>query len=639
MPHALAYRALDEKNPGRLMYALICNHDLQPRLHFVATLKAFRHKGVLNLNEFGVVFHIPEKKWRMSFIYDLPLGGKVMETLDDIIDPIPEKEFISKTASLLVSALYDLAQRGINHRAIRPDNLYYQDRAKTVIVLGDMLTVPPAYDQPVEFEPIVSAMCAPEGRGSGRLMDDLYSFGITALYLTIGRRPRHPFKTDEEILESKIKKGTYTTLVSEERIPLSIIELLKGLLSDNEEQRWNIENLKQWLTGRRLSPMQTRAGKVSQRAYQFNGKEYFTTRELARDFVKNWQMAADAIRGEKLHVWLYRGLEDKKLHDKVQKILGNTVLKYTSVKVQNNVLVTKICLLFDDNACIRYKNISFLPDGLGGIINKAYLDGKPADIANIIEMLQIDILAIYAEMRPNFSYGDPYKVLVGYVNHPSIGSGLERCLYHLNEFLPCQSKFLVNEYVNEIHKLVPAMDRVAKTVDVKQWPMDRHIAAFITEKFDNKTHDQIMALKSENLAVATAGLISIYAVLQWNLGPETVHSLAGWLGSHIMPIIESYHSRERQKAIEREVPKLVKKGSLPELFNYLDNIEERTKDYNGFMIARSEYLSLSREIEQFEAEVEKVNFESEQLGMQVATVVSFCISLFTIVMLLLLRLM
>ncbi|OPZ78568.1 MAG: hypothetical protein BWY78_00518 [Alphaproteobacteria bacterium ADurb.Bin438] len=639
MPNAKAYRTVDEKNPSKSVFTLICDHPLQPRMQFAVVLKALRHSGILNLNEFGTLYWTPKAKTQMCFVYDMPLGGRVMKNLDDVISPIPEKEYISKYAPVLVSALSELTHRGITHRAIRPDNLYYMDKAKTMIVFGDMLTSPPAYDQPVEFEVIESAMSMKEGRGHGKLLDDLYSFGVTSLYISIGRRPKINFRSDEELLDSKIRRGSYSTLVGEEKIPLSMIELLKGLLSDNEEQRWNLDALKMWLAGRRLSPMQTRAGKISQRAYIFNGKEYFTTRELASAYANNWSLAIEAVRSEKLLIWLFRGLEDKKLHDAIESAIGAIMVKYPNIKVQNNVLVAKICLMLDGNACIRYKHLSFLPDGLGSLLANAYALNKQEDINIIIEMLQADILAIYSECRINFTYKNSYKVLASFINHPNIGSGLERCLYNLNEFLPCKSKFLEDEYVNEINKLVPAMDKVAKTVDVKTWPMDRHIAAFISEKFGNKANDQVNALRSENLAIATAGLLSTYAILQWSLGPESVHSLAGWLGCHIMPMIDSYHNKERRKAIENEVPKIIKKGYLPELFNYLDNLEERTKDYNGFMVAKSEYVTLKKEIEQFEMEFNKVNYEAEQLGMQVATVSSFCIALFTIVMLLLLRLM
>ena len=107
----------------------------------------------------------------------------------------------------IADGLVELGLKGIAHRAIRPDNLYYMDEARTKIVLGGCVTSVPAHDQPVVMETIESGMAMPSGRGGGTYADDMYAFGASVLMLNIGRHPM-PGVPDTEIIRRKIAAGS-----------------------------------------------------------------------------------------------------------------------------------------------------------------------------------------------------------------------------------------------------------------------------------------------------------------------------------------------------------------------------------------------------------------------------------------------
>jgi hypothetical protein len=90
-------------------------------------------------------------------------------------------------------------------------------------------------------------------------------------------------------------------------------------------------------------------------------------------------------------------------------------------------------------------------------------------------------------------------------------------------------------------------------------------------------------------------MLSVLAIVQWRLGPEALFGLASWVGGLMGPVINAYHSRPKRKEIERELPKLIRKGNLAEIYNYLDNPEERQRDAEGFAWAKAEYAAAEKQ--------------------------------------------
>jgi hypothetical protein len=210
------------------------------------------------------------------------------------------------------------------------------------------------------------------------------------------------------------------------------------------------------------------------------------------------------------------------------------------------------------------------------------------------------------------------------------GFGVERCLYELNPDLPCLSPIILSNYVLDIEELLPALDAASKRVDTKTWPADRHIVAFVAARFKFDVDKQINALNSAQADTSALGLLSMLAVLQWKMGPDAVFGLSGWLGGLVAPIINSYHNREVRKKLEKEVPKLVRKGSLPDLYNLLDDVEERQKDLDGFAWAKAEYAGADQEIQDLQNDTSIRETQALKLGRQTAAVMSVMIGLITI---------
>ncbi|MBF0563463.1 MAG: serine/threonine protein kinase [Alphaproteobacteria bacterium] len=341
----------EDKRAGGRIYALICDPTLPVRVNMMRSLRGVKASGILPMIEFGPV-PWPDGRSCMAVLYQEPLGGRVRSDTRTRNDPIHERDINRMAIDPLRAGIKELNERRVTHRAIRPDNLYYMDPARQQIVFGDCVTSPPGYDQPMISETIVSGMTQRDGRGAGMLENDLYAFGVVILSLLTGRHPCADL-SDEDILHAKITQGSYQALIGDLRLPLPMTELLRGLVSDDPQQRWDLEALDLWTEGRRLSPIQTKPAQKAQRDFPFKGKLYSNTRELAAALGQNWDAAVDPIRDGQLETWLKRSLDDKGRGEAITKALKLVAASSMDSRAITDSMVTTVMSVLDPMAPIR----------------------------------------------------------------------------------------------------------------------------------------------------------------------------------------------------------------------------------------------------------------------------------------------
>lgn len=639
-PNALAY-AVEDRRGGRPVFALALPPDLPVRLGTIQKMKGQQFSSLLAIIDYGFAFWPPAQRETVIVLFERPFGGRLVTTLDDTFQPLSDPDYQKIILKPLVQGMEELRGRGIVHRGIRPTNIFFMDAERTRPVFGECVSVPPGFDQPTLCEPIESAMSSPEGRGPGIAADDMYAFGVTLLYILVGKRPGGQYR-GLALTRAKITLGSFAALTGDARFPLAMIEVLRGLLIDDPLLRWDIEAMKLWVAGRRLSPILAKPEKRSQRAFRFEGVDVMTRRDLAMTLADNWEKATAPVMDGQVEVWLRRSLDEKEAAEAVaEQVRSATFPGAQNAVVNPDTILARVCMILDPTGPVRYKSARFLPEGLGAALAVATMRQK--DVRAIAECVLREVPEGWFQVQPTF---DPayvvmmsqFKTIRAHLRQPQPGFGVERCLYELNDSLQCLSPLLLDEYVLEIEDLLPALDRAARRVDAKSWPADRHIVAFIAAHFRFDVDKQVAALNSPQADTSALGLLSLLAVLQWKLGPETLHGLTGWIGGLVAPIINSYHNREVRKRLERDIPKLVRKGSLPDLYNALDDVEERQKDLDGFAWAKAEFAGADQEILDTEAESSTREANAHRLGQQTAAVVSVMIGLITICVLLAMQL-
>ena len=598
-PTATAYSVEDRREPGRQLFALVCTPGLPTRTKDMTELRNHTIHGLLPLIDFGPVPWSPLNQSCMIVILERPIGGRLMDSFGNQPITISEYELGRRIMEPLIPAIAELAGMSMPHRALRLDNLFYMDKECRDLVLGECVTSPHGHDQPSIYEPLERAMAMPAGRGVGATSDDLYALGVMTVFLLLGHNPVAKL-SDDELIDAKTEFGTYQCLCGNERIPMQLIEPLRGLLSDDSLERWDLEALELWVSGQKKTPIQRRPATKPKSALKFAGHEHVTARTIAYAFSKNITEAAKLIRSGKLELWLRQSLGDTHMADGV--VATNTVCKVKegTPDGSDDVLVSKVCVYLDPHGPIHYKNFSFMPDGFGPALAVEYL--RKGNFQIPAELLARDLLSHWfmaqEEKHADVAILDKsFQSLKGLTKINEVGYGMERCLYHLNRTLPCQSEIFQQDYVDHIEDLLPALDAAADRADTRSRPMDKHIASYIATHFKFDIQPHLKALSDPKEEASLIGMLSLFALMQWRMKDETLFGLSSWLGGLLQPAIGTYHSRSTRRTIEKEIPALVRQGSLPELFDLIDNAERRHLDTDAFEEAQTQFEIAETEIQ------------------------------------------
>ena len=639
MPSAKAYAARDRRNQEIEVFALICTPGLPTRMDIMRKLRDEHHIGLLQLVSWDVVFWPPINQETIIVIYERPLGGRVTDAIENGNFLVNEYEIQEKIIEPLYTAIKEMEIRGINHREIRIGNLFFMNRDFTDMVLGDCVTSPPGFDQPPVFETIPRAMASPGGRGSGSISDDLYALGVTLMALILGKKMME-YKSSEDMFTAKIEQGTYAALSGKRKIPVPLIEPLRGILSDDLSERWGIPEMDLWVSGKRQTPMQRKPATKAKTPYTFMEKEYLNPISLAYAFSENVKEAAIAIKNEELETWLRRSLGNGDLADLVNAIAASAAIQENEFRGSDDYITTKVTVFLDPCGPIRHKGLSFIPEAYGTmlaveLLRRNSMQTAAEIIRNNITEIWYSATTDHIRDEGSYEYQAVFAKMKIILQIKGPGFGIERILYELNSSLPCQSPLIAEQCVVNIEDLLPSLDAVADHTDKKLRPLDRHITAFIAARFKERIEPHLRALAEPKDSSFLIGMLSLMAYLQWKLKGEPVYALSSWVGSQLGPAVKTYFSRETRQEIEKEMPRVVRQGSLPELFDLIDNAEKRRQDIFGYDEARFEYATAESQIQEIEEGELSSPEAAEEMGQKFASTSSILISMVVITILVL----
>lgn len=617
-PTAPAYYAEQKSDRSRMLVALLCDSDMPARTDCIDALRGYNHTGMVKVVDTGLVPWGYDERRRFVVVTERPGGPRVMPNLHGVQAPISEDDLVAGFLQPILSTLRDLQARFTTHRAIRPDNVFWTDESRKQMVLGECVTAAPAYSQMAVFETIESAMCHPTGRGPGFLANDLYSLGVTLLFMLLGRNPVAN-TSESDLLSAKIELGSYAALVGSNRISLGMMEPLRGLLSDDVRERWTVADLELWLQGRRMSPKQPKLPPRASRPFKFLDEDFFNARSLARAFAENFRDAANEVRGKALESWIRRSLGN----DQVADALGTAVANASSAagKQAEDRMVARVCTVLDPLAPIRYRGFAVALDGIGMALAAAIGDDQRRQVVCEIISSRLGTTWVANQVKPkpeDMRTLGILEKLPSIIDRGDIGYGVERALYELNQSERCLSPIFQREHVADLGILLLALEQVAQRNERPEYPIDRHIVAFVAARSRRPMDDQIRALSFPEEAQKIRAIISLLAVVQEQTDGPPVPYLCAWLVEIAAPMMMDFHHRGRRERIVERVNRMADEGMLRDLLMAIDDSDERYADQAGFASAMHEYRVLDDEIQRLRTERAQRDEDARLVGEQIA---------------------
>lgn len=599
-PSARAVAATDSRGGTRSLLALAAPRHLGLREEVLGAARRIERSHVMRAVEWGVVDWPSPDGTRLRqpvVVVERPGGGRLVPPGKDRIEPLGEDALVRRVLRPLVNALRDVHGVGITHRAVRPDNLFWRDGGAAEAVLGEGWVAPPAFAQPVLFESISSGMASPAARGPGKPADDLYALGATLAALLSGELVNAQLD-DHAIIAAKINQGSFVTLAGNLRLSTSMAEVLRGLLADDPDERWNVDDLDLWFDGRRLSPKAPNLPTQAARPLTFGETNYLTRQGLAHGLVPRWAQAIPFVAEVGLGVWLKRSLgEEKRSVLAIQALSGGGESGRSGADYQ----LARVLMILDPSAPVRYRDIALHVDGLGTLL--ADNQEKPTVIQQIAQVVTQKLPAIWAELQED-QRGENGQVrkandMMNYFLGKSMpGFGIERCLYESNPGLPCRSPLIDADYVTRLQDLLHFLDRAAERGGPGVNLLDRHVAAFIGARLGSSADTDLVRLgTAEQLSERCIALLRVFAMVQAVALLYELPHLGAWVAQQLKPLVDSFHHRPFKEALAKEIGPLCYRGDFAGLVRVVENDSLRQRDRSGFDAARRRFATLREEAE------------------------------------------
>jgi hypothetical protein len=623
---AVAVHVTHLRDSSRKLYGLVCDPKLPPRLDIVSTVHRVDYRNLQRVVDWGVIDWPPESRRCPVVIMERPAGPRIFATPTDEIAPITEEAVTRMFITPAVNILRDLHGLGVHHRNIRPENLFYLDADKAELCIGECFTAQPGTNQPAAYETLECALAAPAGRGEGSAENDLYALGAVVVALLTGKIPLAG-KTDEEVITHRLTVGSYASLIQHQRISLTMMEPLRGLLNDDPKERWTLEDLELWLNGRRLSPKQQVMPTKASRGFTFGGRDYFTARELAHALHRNWDAAGPPIKDGTLDTWLRRSLSED---DRIEAV--NEAKISLGDAEGDDKLIARVLIGLDPEGPIRLRDLSATLEGMGSFVGMHSQDATARNLfakANAMGLPNF-WLEQQRKVDPNLlrflTRLDKAKMVM---NQQALGAGIERVAYDLNPNLPCLADMFERDYVATIEHLIPAYERLAQAAEAGGEPVprrliDRQVAAYIGAHYKRPSNADLRDVEREgDEPTGLIAQIRLLASIQDFVHKKGEFSALSRLAAGILePSIERFHSRERRKKVRERLRKASKGGRLSELLAVVDDQDEVSSDQRNFDGAVRDYARSVKETISVKRDIKNRTLLAREVGGQLSSTFS-----------------
>ena len=346
----------------------------------------------------------------------------------------------------------------------------------------------------------------------------------------------------------------------------------------------------------------------AKKPFTYFDKDYYFGRTLARALSDHSSESAKIIQAKGVEVWMRGGLEDPHGADKISALAAESRERHKAGEAsadQAHQLVGQVCHVLDPFGPIRFRGLAIYADGLGPILAQMFARGADREMRAMKDLLAGDLPGAWISARrlsgiKNTAAQGQMLRLRAHVNNPAYGYGLERCLYELNPALPCLSPTIAHYHVTDLQAMLLALDREAAAADQSKELFDRHIAAFIADRWDGAQRRLASYMKAGlDVMAQRQAMLRLFAELQQSREIGPLCGFAGWLTKCLEPVVNGFRNPAKRRQFGREFARLAGGGNLAALDRLFRSLQSREADETDFQAAAAMYAALEREVEAF----------------------------------------
>jgi len=629
-----AYRVADSTGKPADLYAILHHPNVPHRQDVVRSLMRGPVSGMLNPVAQEIVRPAQDHPERLVTLVEMPPGPPLIapETASG-----GGPHFIRDAVlPYLLDGLKALSEQGIPHRAIRPDNIFFASEARESVVLGQCFSSPPGADQPACLETLGRMTAHPHGRGAGNRADDMFALGGTLMCVFLGMLP-----TDEDIdslLQARLARGSFWTLSKGREVPGILGTLLRGLLNDDLAERWQTEEVRQWLDGGTPSRRAITRMWTFSRPVTFRRKTYSDRRLLAHDLAAHPLEGAPFLRGLEYPKWAQNMMTSEVFSERVQRVLAVRPESDTSrSRHGDHALVARVAAHLDPLGPVRFRGTRIAVDGVGPAMAHGLTSGETSAPKYFADLFSSGVLPSVVEIASEANPAarsaaptlvDAAKLAAG----TTMSTGVLRVLYMLNPSLPCQSPHLGEKWISDPVALLRSLDaRAAKRPELSAL-LDEHALAFFADRVDGADIliDRIGGAGKDPVHMIGT-VANLLAYLQSHLAAGPLPNLTDLIARHMQPLVKSLKSKTRREGLQKRLEKLGRDGNLEALAGRANLVEIRSRDQREYRAAQERVRRLETEIRALNRPVKATDPVAQNGGYKAAGAIGWLILMTTLV--------
>jgi hypothetical protein len=396
----------------------------------------------------------------------------------------------------------------------------------------------------------------------------------------------------EEFIERTMRQGAYQVFSAGRDFSDTLQDFFRGILNDNPADRWGLDQLSQFIGGKRFNMIAPTPPKEAARPIVFDGENIFSRRVIVNAMRKNWREATKDIRALSLARWCETSLHRPELAERLDRAIRSGGGGAMSNDKQLTDMMTRVFAILDPAGPLRTKTLSLRPDAIPMMI-ASVIEDKGPELGQLLHMIQTNICSFWMEQHDSNKSPDMSQFIwrlqrvKPYIESRALGFGVERALYELNPSMCCQSPLLKPYHVTSVVEALSTLDILAKSAAQDTSLIDRHIAAFLAAKIDLNREirlDDVTRIPelSENQELIMLRLI---ARAQQKHARLKLIGLCAWSGMRIEKMFDTIHNRVIRKRQKLLLKKLVSTGSVSEVLSSIVNRDVVIRDTDGFVQA------------------------------------------------------
>ncbi|WP_313981863.1 hypothetical protein [Iodidimonas nitroreducens] len=499
-----------------------------------------------------------------------------------------------------------------------------------------MFQRPPGGGAATHFEPLERSSADSLGRGEGSLHCDLYALGATLLSCHIGRLP-DAVKDQDKMFAARMGQGSFWAHAAGVEVPGVIGNLLRGLLNDDQEERWTLKEVRAWAESTMPNRRSVNVLWTFARPVTFRRISYSDRRLLARDFARNPLDAAIFLRQIDFVSWAQNMITTELFSEKFEKLIDvRREGDLSSGRHGDHALVARACAYLDPMGPMRYRGMSVCLDGIGPAMVDAFHAEDETRQAIVSHIFDNNVLPAIVEITLDRNPAAnalqiELRQAVDMMRRNKGRMGLLCILYKMNPSLQCLSPRLKDYWITSPRRLLMVLDHVAKNSSELSPLLDEHVLAYFCAHTEQaERYVRRLDISRRDPVQLMAAVADLLAFLQSKLKAGLLVNLSEHLVKSLKPLANTLKSRTRRRMVTERLDELAKTGDLGRLTAIIDLAHLKMVDYRGFSEAKNKVFHLEQAMKRLRRGVKPSDKGARLAGFRAASALGWLVVLITI---------